>query len=120
MTKPIRPKSQKLSDDLMKLRYISLELKEQAIITQNSLFALQDEIMAEPDSKLMAMATGQIEQMLVEVMSQHGKAKHIHALTNELGRKLNEPMPTSPTYSEEYLELAAKKIPIDLSSVARR
>ncbi len=118
--KPIRPKAQELSDALMMTRYAALWLKHCAINSQNKLFELQNEIMAEPESKMLAMETGEVEQKLMELAGQHGKVKHVHTLVNGLGRKHNEPMPKSPVYDEEYIELTKEVVDLMLSSVARR
>lgn len=118
--KAIRPEAQRFSDGLMMMRYVALWLKECALETQNAMFELQNAMMADDDSKMMAMDTGQIEQMLMELAGQHGKVKHAHKLANDIGRKLNEPMPTAPVYSAEFLALAAKKVDVKLSSKARR
>jgi hypothetical protein len=118
--KPIRPKAQALSDALMMTRYAALWLKHCALISQTKMLELQDEMMAEPNSKMMGMETGEAEQMLLELAGQHGKVKHVHALLNAIGRRHNEPMPKAPNYDERYIELAGKSVETKLSSVTRR
>lgn len=116
----IRPKAQELSDALMMTRYAALWLKHCALEAQNKMLELQDEMMDEPASKMFGMETGEAEQMLMELAGQHGKVKHVHSLVQAIGRRHNEPMPKSPEYNEEYIELAKKLVPTKLSTKPRR
>jgi hypothetical protein len=118
--KAIRPKAQAFSDALTHLRYVGLELKEAAIEAQNAMFALQNDMMDDPGSKMMAMDTGEIESRLIGYMAVHGDIKHTHKLASDIGKKLGEPMPKAPNYPDEWLELASSAPPLTLSSTMRR
>jgi hypothetical protein len=118
--KAIRPEAQAFSDALMMTRYAALWLKECALESSTKMLELQNAIMAEKGSKMMAMDTGEIEAMLFRLAAAHGEVKHAHKLANDIGRRLNEPMPDAPKYSPEYQELVGKSVSVKLSSVARR
>lgn len=120
MTHPVLPEAQAFSDALMMTRYMALLVKECALECQNKMFALQNRLMAEPGSKMLAMETGEMEAALLRLAAVHGDVKAIHKMANDLGRKHNVAMPANPTYDPRYLDLAQQVVPVALSSLARR
>lgn len=117
---PVLPEAQAFSDALMMTRYMALVVKECALETQNKMFALQNVLMSQNGSKMLAMETGEIEAALMRLAAVHGDVKAIHKLANDLGRKHNVAMPENPTYDPRYLELAQQSVPVTLSSIVRR
>lgn len=117
---PVLPEAQAFSDALMMTRYMALVVKECAIECQNAMFALQNKLMAEPGSKMLAMETGEMEAALMRLAAVHGDVKSIHKMANDLGRKHNVAMPANPAYDPRYLDLVKKTVETKLSSDARR
>jgi len=117
-TKTIRPKSQALSDAIMKFRYVELEAMEAALDARNALLELQDELMNE--GKLDGMDASTAAKSLWLAASGSDAAREVHFMLREIGRRIGEQMPVSPTYSPEYIELSTKMMGVRLSSKPRR
>jgi hypothetical protein len=111
----ILPESQAYSDAIMKVRLISLELKEAALEACNKQFILQDKLMKDGKTKMFAMYGGDIEEGLMELATQHGKAKKLHTAAQALGNKLGIVMPEQPSYAQDYIGLAGKKVDVLLT-----
>jgi hypothetical protein len=116
--KTIRPKSQALSDAIMKFRYVELEAMEAALDARNALLDLQDELMNE--GRLDGMDASTAAKSLWLAASGSDAAREVHFMLREIGRKIGEQMPVSPTYSQEYIDLSTKIMGIRLSSKPRR
>ncbi len=118
--KAVRPKAQAYSNAIMEVREIALELKKAILLASHARIELQTELQNDPSVKIMAMDSGDIEVMEFEIASVYGKTRHMHKLANDLGRRLNEPMPSNPKYDAEYQHLYTEEVSIRLSAPARR
>jgi hypothetical protein len=116
--KSIRPKSQALSDAIMKFRYVELEAMEAALEARNALFELQDELMNE--EKLDGMDASTAAKSLLLAAAGSDAAREVHVMLRDIGKKIGERMPVSPTYSPEYIALSSKVMGVRLSSKPRR
>lgn len=116
----IRPSVQAYSDAIMKVRAIALEMKKAALDCSHKRILMQTEMMNDQGSKMMGMDLGEVEVLEFEIAGTYGKARHMHTLAREVGRKLNEPMPVNPTYDPEYADLYTGTVTTRLSAPARR
>jgi hypothetical protein len=116
--KPIRPKTQALSDAIMKFRYAELEAMEAALKARNAIFELQDELMDE--GKLDGMDASSPAKALLLAAAGSDAAREVHVMLRDLGKKIGERTPTSPTYSPEYIALSTSVVGVRLSSKPRR
>ena len=118
--KKIRPEVQAYSDAIMNVRLIALELKKAALECSHKRIVMQTAMMNDQGSKMMGMDLGEVEMMEFEIAGTYGKARHMHELARETGRKLNEPMPNNPSYDPEYAGLYSESVTTRLSAPARR
>jgi hypothetical protein len=116
----IIPEAQAYSDALMHVRDVALELKSAVLAAENARVALQTFLMNDGNTKIMAMDSGDIEEMAYELVGSYGKARKMHSLANALGRRLNVAMPVNPAYDPEYAALYEGSVTVKLSAPARR
>ena len=114
------PEAQAYSDAIMKARMAAAETKKYILLAEDARVKLQTVLQADPNVKIMAMDSGDIEAMAFDIASVYGKTRQMHKLANDLGRRLNVAMPAIPTYDPDYVELLASSVTLQISSPARR
>jgi hypothetical protein len=116
----IMPEAQAYSDAIMQARNSAAELKRDILRAEAARVALQTKLMSDPNVKIMAMDSGDIEALAFEIAGCYGKTRQMHKLANDLGRKLNVAMPSAPAYDPEYEALLASSVNVPISAPARR
>jgi hypothetical protein len=116
----IMPEARAYSDAIMEMREHALLTKKYALLSETARVALQRKLMADGKTKIMAMDSGDIETLAFDIVGVYGKARHLHKLANNLGRKLDVDMPSNPTYGDEYQDLYGEIVGVELSAPARR
>jgi hypothetical protein len=113
---------QQLSDRVMDWRFANLEVKYRALLAMNALTELQDKLMTSPEykDKIDGMDAGEVEEALMQSAAGFGAARKVHTWLRSIGKRIGLATPKNPKYSDEYLELAKKKVDLKLATTAQR
>jgi hypothetical protein len=113
---------QALSDCVMDWRFANLEVKYRALLASNALTTLQDKLLASDEykDKVEGMDAGDVEEAFMQSAAGFGAARKVHTWLRSIGKRIGLPTPKNPKYTDEYLELAKKKIEVAMATTMQR